>query len=457
MYFKALLNNKKMDQETTNQTKASNQKPLFFKMGFIVLLTLLLLLPMAWVKGLIAERQGLQDSVKDDIAIAWGGKQRITGPLLAIPYEKTINALPEPLTERHVLFVTPEDLAIHTDIDTETRYKGIFSTAVYTASGRLSGSFDLRLIPQQADVEYLLEEAVLLVGLSDPTSIVQKIACQWQGQESKAVPGIKHHAFATNGFHCAAALEPGAGSYSFQLEFAFRGSSELHFLPTGKNSNISAAADWPSPSFSGKNLPLERNISNTGFTARWGASEYSRPFPAFWPDSEYRDAMNQGLFGLTLLQPADHYQKNMRTAKYAFLVIALSFLAFFLFEILLKARIHPVQYVMVGFSLAIFYALLLSFSEHIGFNWAYLTSFAAVILLIAPYAYSILKRARPVWLLSGLFAMLYGYIFVILQLEDYALLAGSLGLFAILAAVMLLSRKIDWYKIQASSPAEKQA
>jgi inner membrane protein len=455
LYFKALF--KTINMETLHQKKATNQKPLFFKMGFILLLTLLLLLPMAWVRGLIAERQGLQDSVKDDIALAWGGRQRVTGPLLAIPYEKTTNALPEPLTERHVLFVTPEDLAIHTDIDTETRYKGIFNTVVYTASGTLSGSFDLGVIPQRADVKYLLEEAVLLVGLSDPSSIVQKVDCKWQGQESKAVPGIKHHAFVSNGFHCAAALGPEPGSYSFQVNFSFRGSSELHFLPTGKNSSISAAADWPSPSFSGKNLPLERNISSTGFTARWGASEYNRPFPAFWADSEYKDVMNQGLFGLALLQPADHYQKNMRTAKYAFLVIALSFLAFFLFEILLKARIHPVQYIMIGFSLAIFYALLLSFSEHIGFDWAYLASFAAVLLLIAPYTYSILKRARPVWLISGLFTMLYGYIFVILQLEDYALLAGSLGLFAILAAVMLLSRKIDWYNIQAHSATEEEA
>lgn len=442
-----------MDANT--QTKPSYQKPLFFKMGFIVLLTLLLLLPMAWIKGLIAERQGLQNRVKDDIAQAWGGRQRVSGPLLAIPYQRTISTDKGPVEKRQVLFVTPDELAIQTDIDTETRYKGIFSTAVYAAVATVTGSFDASIIPQPSDQIYLWEEAVLLLGLSDPSSITQQVDCQWQGQQIKVVPGIKHSKFPSQGFHSAVPLEAEPKRYSFELRFSFRGSSELHFLPTGKNSTVRVAADWPAPSFTGKNLPLERDIAPTGFTARWGASEYNRPFPATWSDGEYQDALKQGLFGTTLLQPADHYQKNMRTAKYAFLVIALSFLTFFLFEILLKARIHPVQYVMVGFSLAIFYALLLSFSEHIGFDWAYLVSFAAVLLLIAPYAYSILKRPRPVWLLSGLFALLYGYIFVILQLEDYALLAGSLGLFAILAAVMLLSRRIDWYNLQAGSAAEQ--
>jgi inner membrane protein len=190
------------------------------------------------------------------------------------------------------------------------------------------------------------------------------------------------------------------------------------------------------------------NIRNDGFNAEWVASEYNRPYPSTWRAGELNVNHYSNHFGVQLLQRADYYQKNMRSAKYALLIIALSFAVFFFFELWLKTGIHPIQYIMIGFSLIVFYTLLLSLTEHIGFNRAYWISFVVVLLLLLQvYTYGILSNWRPVLALSGLFVALYGYIFVLMQLEDFALLAGSIGLFVILATVMLLSRKVDWYRL----------
>jgi inner membrane protein len=305
----------------------------------------------------------------------------------------------------------------------------------------------METIPKPTNIRYRYSDAVMITGITDQTAITNKIETKWNDLVSKTLPGTKHTGFGNAGFHCSTPINPEQEKFSFSQQFTARGSTAISFLPSGKNSDIDIKSNWNSPSFTGRNLPQQREITDKGFVAHWDASEYNRPFADYWRDDEYKFDSNTGVFGVKLYQSADFYQKNMRSAKYAFLVITLSFMVFFFYEMLLKIKIHPIQYIMIGLSLAIFYALLISFTEHFGFNQAYLISAIAVIALIAFYAYAIIRKTKLIVLLTALFGMLYAYIFVLLQLEDYALLAGSIGLFVILAAVMTMSRKVNWYQI----------
>jgi inner membrane protein len=436
-----------------NQKIGTTQKQLLFKISFILVLMLLLLLPISWIQGLISERETLQATVKEDITSSWGREQTLTGPVLCIPYTVPNTGGVKGVVE-HVLFYTPEQLDITTKAATELRTKGIFSTVVYTSTNRIEGTFDLSNLPTGNGIAYQLEKATLITGLSDPTSISEGVKIQWDGAAQRANIGVKYSTFVQNGFHSIVPVQQGQKNYPFSITFGMRGASGLNFVPSGKNTTVAMTSDWNSPSFTGKQLPNTREISDAGFTANWSTSEFNRPFADYWSDQEVTYAHIQTSFGVNLLQTANYYQQNMRTAKYAFLVIGLSFLVFFFYEVMMRIRIHPIQYIMIGLSLVIFYSLLLSITEHAGFGTAYLISGLSVVTLIAFYTYSIVKKAKPVVMLVGLFTMLYVYIYIILQLEDFALLAGSAGLFFILALIMSISRKIDWYQMSISSIKE---
>jgi inner membrane protein len=430
------------------QSAPQTQTQIFIKLGLVLFLVLLLMIPIIWVQSLINERETLQANVQQEVAHAWGREQVLKGPVLCIPYElRGYGADKKPYIERHWRYIAPEDLQVTANVATETRKKGIFETVVYNSATRIQGVFNLEELPDKGSVRYLFAEAALLTGISDPSTITQKIVTQWEGAEIKTMPGTPYNGFVGNGFHTFVPIDPEKNQYRFDVALDFRGTSSLDFLPSGRNTQIQANSNWASPSFTGRNLPAKREITTSGFSATWNASEYNRPFPDFWSDDAYQALNDQVTFGVKLIQTADHYQKNMRSAKYALLVISLSFMVFFFFEIMLKIRIHPIQYGMIGLGLAIFYLLLLSLTEHLGFDQAYLISAGAVIGLVVFYALAFLPNKKTAALLTLLFLMLYAYIFVLLQLEDYALLAGSVGLFLILATVMLLSKRVNWYSL----------
>jgi inner membrane protein len=217
----------------------------------------------------------------------------------------------------------------------------------------------------------------------------------------------------------------------------------MGFMPLGKQTQASLEATWPSPSFDGNFLPESRQVRADGFEARWKVLDLNRNYPHLFLDNTY--SFQGSDFGVRFIQPANDYQKNTRTGKYALLVIGLTFLIFFFFEILRKTRIHPFQYLLVGLALVLFYMLVLSISEHLGFAGAYFIASAATIGLICGYGAFIMPPAKNALLLGVFLIAIYGFIYVVLQLEDYALLVGSLGLFAVLAAVMYLSRRVNWY------------
>jgi inner membrane protein len=231
------------------------------------------------------------------------------------------------------------------------------------------------------------------------------------------------------------------------------GSESVFFIPAGKTNGVSMSSSWGDPSFAGAYLPASRSVGAEGFQARWQVSHLSRNYPQQWKSEDvdfglFREIVSGSAFGVTLFLPVDHYHKTTRASKYAVLFIVLTFAAFFLFEILNRLRIHPFQYLLVGFAMSLFYLLLLSLSEHVGFLAAYASGSAVTIGLIVGYTYRLLAEKKRSALFTGLLALLYGCLYVLLQLEDFALLIGVLVLLVVLGLLMFITRKIDWYSVR---------
>ncbi len=439
-----------MEQQPPTTAAPKSQWQLLIKIGFILLLILFLMIPILMIDTLTSERANRELEAVEKVSQSWGRSQVVSGPVLAVPYIETTMVEGKSVRNEHVRYLLPEESNLQTTVDNQNRPLGIYSVAVYTANCALKGRFDLSGLPQDKGITYQWGKAALLTGISDQAAITGKTTATWGGTETKTIPGIPYDGPMNGGFHSSVRCDASTTTVNVEQAFSLRGTSSLHFRPTGKVSVIDMSSNWSDPGFNGRLLPSTHDIGQQGFTAHWDANQYNRLLPDHWADQEHDlgPENSQNNFGVDFVQMADHYQKNTRSTKYAILVIALSFVVFFFYEILLKIRIHPIQYMLVGLSLAIFYVLLLSLTEHIGFNKAYISSALAVITLIGLYIHAIIQKPRYTLMMAGLFGLLYGYIFVLLQLEDYALLAGALGLFAILACVMLLSRKVDWYGLK---------
>ena len=237
------------------------------------------------------------------------------------------------------------------------------------------------------------------------------------------------------------------------MSVELKGSQYLYFIPVGKTTDVTLSSNWQTPSFTGNYLPDERDISDSGFSANWNILHLNRNYPQSWIGSKY-DVDNSS-FGTDMLLPVDNYKKSYRVARYAILFIVFTFMVFFFVEVLNKVFIHPIQYLLVGIALVVFYSLLLAFSEHMLFNIAYLLAALLILILVTGYTAAILKSKKIGGLIFGILVVLYTFIFTIIQLEDYALLIGSIGLFIILGIVMYLSRKIDWYELKIGNPETK--
>jgi len=242
-------------------------------------------------------------------------------------------------------------------------------------------------------------------------------------------------------------------NYHFSMNIDLKGSQYIDFVPLGKTTDVDLKSNWTTPSFSGTYLPDSREINTDGFTAHWNILHLNRNYPQSWIGSQYK--VGSSSFGTNLLLPVDNYKKSYRVAHYAILFLVFTFMVFFFVEVLNKVFIHPIQYLLVGIALVIFYTLLISFSEHIMFNIAYILSAILTLFLITGYTAAILKSRKIALLIFGILTLLYSFIFTIIQMEDYALLIGSIGLFLILGIVMYFSRKIDWYDIKIGDGKRK--
>ncbi len=433
-----------------------------FKVLSIGFLILLLLIPTAMVEGLIRDRQYRQSETIQEVSSLWGNPQRLSGPIITIPYEYYVEGKDDKLIRmvEHAHFL-PEALNIEGRVETEIRYRGIYKVVVYTTKLDVDGTFRH---PSFADWgipndRVLWKDAFMSVGIADLRGIQENINITWNDTPYEVNPGIDtKHLSAKSGVSvrlpitAVADTDNGLHTYSFELNL--NGSQSIHFEPLGKETNVKLSSNWNKPSFNGAFTSDNFEVSDDGFSADWQIFHLNRNFPQQWRGPQYQTSISS--FGVNLLLPIDQYQQTNRAAKYAIMIISLTFLLYFFVEILNKVMIHPIQYILVGLSLVIFYTLLLSISERSHFNFAYVISSIAIITLITAYSKSIFKDMRLTAVVGGVLTLLYAFIFIVLQLEELALLMGSIGLFLVMALVMYLSRKIDWYNLSGGKevPAE---
>jgi inner membrane protein len=432
----------------TKMKKAENfSQSITLKAVIIATLTLLLLVPGIMVQDLIRERQDRSTETIEKINEKWSHAQTLCAPVLSIPFTTSHKTSDDKTTyEHHTLNLTPETLTIETKLYPEERHYGIYKTILYKSDIDISGTFELF---DFAIVNSVLhwDKAYIRLGLSDLRGITNNISFKLNNQPYEAeASGVYEESLGKE-----LRVTPGDSLFntsgkiiSFNCKLNLNGSENINFIPLGKTTNVHVTGAWNAPGYIGNFSPAT-TPSAEGFDATWNILRYNRSIPDTWEDNK-TDNFCDSVFGVNLVNTVDHYQQNMRSAKYAFMFIALTFVVFFFVEILTKKKIHPIQYLLVGIALILFYSLLLSISEQLTFGLAYLIASIAVIGLITLYAYSIFKNKSQTATLTAVLCLLYVFLYVILQLEDIALLIGSIGLFIILGIIMYFSRKINWYK-----------
>jgi inner membrane protein len=428
------------------------------KLIFIGFLILVLLIPSSLIDDLIRERASRQDEMVKSIADTWSGSQMVKGPVLVIPYRKTVKFIDADKKEatRDVienLYILPENLKIKANVKPERLHRGMFETVVYNSSIKITGNFgkaelgSLSLLPEQL----ILDKARLEFSISDLKGLKNNPMVNAAGQQLTAEPSFNAHPLFNSGLQANINLSnvPN-GAFTFDYTLDLKGSQELHFLHLGKTTDVEVAGNWSSPSFDGRYLPDTRHVDTSGFSAKWRMLYYNRPYPQQWvvDNDLLNDEKKQddASFGVKLRLPVDQYQKITRTSKYAILIVLLTFVSLFLTEVIRKNRIHPFNYILIGAAMIIYYTLLLSFSEQLGYNMAYLVASVATIALVSVFISSLLKNKGAAALFALILSVIYIFIFVIIQLEDLALMIGSIALFIITGLLMYFSRKINWDK-----------
>ena len=429
------------------------------RMIMVGMLTLILLIPLEFVKDLIRERSMRQNEVVAETGEKWGKHVYFYGPIVKVPYKvftesisvnektKVATTLRTSVTEFAYLF--PEILTNKTTVATKLLNRSNYESVVFTAKMNFEGkyiAFDFSSKNILAtDIEW--NKATILIRTTNLKSIKDEVKIKLgtksytfepvYSTENDSVEALETTFLDPSTFLNNAAVD-------FNFDITYNGSRQIKIVPIGKTTETRMTSNWPSPSFTGNFLPGDatKKISKDGFEADWKVLHINRAFSQ--QSFGVLPALSQYTFGVDFVIPANQYLQNQRATKYGFLVIGLTFLIFFLIQSISKIRIHIFQYTMIGLALILFYTLLISITEHSSFLKAYLIAGTSVIVLITLYSISILKSRKFPTLIGLSLGALYGFIYVIIQLENYALLFGSIGLFLILAAVMYFSRKIDW-------------
>ncbi|MGB5718135.1 MAG: cell envelope integrity protein CreD [Gammaproteobacteria bacterium] len=433
------------------------------KLVVIGALMLGLMVPLAMIEGVVSERSAYRNQAKSSIAASWTGEQKFLGPLLVVPYsEKQSRKVWDKNLEDYRqevyyldrrLLILPEALEIDADVATEERSRGIYAIPVYNSALAVRGAFNNRKVLEllkQDNISIAWNEAFVSLIVSDIRGIVMQPLLNWDDKALEFVSGsgLDQHG---NGMRANVTglknTEPVSHVFSFDVHL--HGMESLQFSPVGKSTRVNVRSDWLHPSFIGRYLPGERNIDPQGFNASWQVSSFSSDMErvAEMCQQGSCDDYVDNTFGVSLLQSVDIYQQAERSVKYAILFVSLTFVAFFLFEVMKSLRLHPMQYLLVGCALSVFYLLLVSLSEHIDFSRAYLVASLANAGLIGLYISAVLEGRLRAAVFTGLLLLLYSMLYVILCSEDNALLMGSLLIFAILALLMVITRKLDWYRV----------
>jgi inner membrane protein len=444
-----------------DQAVAGIRESRLLRLFLVGVMALLLLIPIVMIYQLVWERQGRYDAVMAEVASSWGNTQRLTGPALILPYTvRTVETSAagkqtERLETRHGVFL-PKTLRATGRIDVETRSRGIFNVPVYRLNLSIEGEFgeprlkELGIDPATVD----WSRAHLALGISDVRAIREQSAAAWNGQPVSFLPGTGSFADGGVGIHAPVAVTPASVAAPFSFNLSLNGSSGVYLSPFAEETTVQLTSNSPNPSFQGSWLPTDRSVSaQDGFDATWKVSYLGRNFPQSWitgSAGEQRQAIEMSRFGVELTEPVDTYRMAERSVKYAILFILLTFASVWLIEVLARTRVHPIQYLLLGAAMCVFYLLELSLAEHLAFPLAYGIACFAVVAMIAAYSRVIFRHGRHTAVITAGTTVLYGYLFVLLTNEDAALLVGSIGLFASIAGIMFATRGIDWYGKEAT-------
>ncbi|TNE62372.1 MAG: cell envelope integrity protein CreD [Alphaproteobacteria bacterium] len=422
------------------------------KAALVGLLLLVLLIPLSMINGLIGERSNRAIEVMQSVGRTWGYEQTVAGPLLVLPYDHVISRTTsgEERLERRQLVLLPAFLKADGKVDVEPRQIGLYETKVYTAHMTLEARFDVPELFDGVDPGRLhWDEAVMSLALSDLQGLQGDLELVAAGQSLRIAPGVGFEG-ARYGVHAplAGKVKPGEG-ISLGASFSLRGSSMLSIWPSGEKSEISLTSAWPSPGFGGRFSPISHTITDAGFDAKWQTLRLAQgigPVLAGDKSLPYDQAVS-----VRFVDPVNRYSMVERSAKYGALFVLLTFSVLYLFEVMSKSRVHPVQYMLTGLALCLFFMGLLALAEHMPFAAAYALASVLVIGLVTAYARSVTRSARWTGSILATQVVLFGFLYSVLKMEDMALLSGTVLLFAGLAAAMYLTRRVDWYRIGAPS------
>jgi inner membrane protein len=451
------------------------QRTLLWKIALIGIVAVLLQIPVQMIRGLVAERKQTRDSVIAEVARGSSEAQRLIGPVLYVPWTRrsaeattttdegghSRTVRKEKVEHGHVALL-PATLSVEGNIDLQQKHRGIYTAQVYTLNATLRGTFTLPpdLGMPEGPGTLVWGRALLVLGIQDTRGIRDGVKLDWNGAQPALYPGGVDAAGTPNGIHADLGLLPANKTpitREFSIALSLLGTERLDIVPVGAATTVALASAWPHPSFTGRILPdAGTKISREGFAAHWRTSHFATNLAQLHQrcmQSRQCDAFSQHSLTVSFVQPVDLYQTVERSVKYGFLFIGLTFAAFFLFEVLKRLSIHPVQYALVGLALAIFFLMLISLSEHLGFATAYAIASASCVTLNGYYVAHVLKSVRRGALFALALGALYGLLYVLLRAEDHALLMGSMLVFACVASAMVATRRLDWYTLAANPAA----
>lgn len=453
-----------------------NRYPLLSKTLVIGLLMLLLAIPLAMIGGVITERSQYREQATRDVARAHAGEQVLSGPVLRVPYTETwvrtvvVDAArgterQETVKEERVFTLFPATLDTRSRLTTETRWRGIFPVTVYNSRHDSSGRFVWPgIAPREKGGQITLGQPLVLLGVSDLRGLMGRPDLRLQGQALTvaAAPAQGKLPLPLAAPLDAGLLQPGA-ALDFTLGLDLAGTGRIGYLPLADDNRVSLESPWPHPSFDGSFLPRTREVGEGGFKASWSVPSLSTQAQQQFLSGGDERIEPEG-FSVSLQNPVDVYRLSERATKYGLMFIVLTFASFFVLEMVKRWRIHPMQYLMIGAALVLFFLLLLSLSEHLDFRLAYALASLACMALLAHYLRHVLGGWRAGLGMGGMLAALYGVLYGILVSEDNALMMGSLLLFGVLAAIMVATRQIDWYTVMGNdapavpaTPAQRTA
>src|SRR5215211_5608019 len=448
-----------------SQPSFRRQNSTVLKLLGVGALILVMMIPLLMISGVLSERLQRRNSAVDEITASWGKDQNIIGPVLCLPYRFRVNVIRElPAADGRVerreveetqtanAYFLPETLQIAGDVQTQLLHRGIYEAAVFRAQVFLRGRF---AVPDLAALkidpkDVLWQDAFVTLAVSDLRGTREGLVLDWGGEKRPLLPGSQVPGYTTGATGKLGYEQPITAPIDFVIPLDVNGSGGIYFAPFGVQNEAELKSNWADPGFRGAFLPAERSVRADGFSAKWKVSYYGRDYPQQWTSRSGNERFNErtvqaSLFGAELLSILDAYRYVERSIKYGVLFFVLVFTTFFLFEMTARQKIHPFQYLMVGAALCLFYLALISISEFLGFGWAYLIAAVAATALITWYCRYFLGGGMRTLMIGAGLGGVYTFLSITLRQQDYALLMGSIALFVLLAVVMFVTRRVDWY------------